>query len=94
MTSGNVSDEPIAYGDEDALARLAGIADMLLVHDRPIETRTDDSVVRAVAAGDPDADRDGRPFRPMFMRRSRGYVPASIPLPDPASDRSWPAAPS
>ena len=83
MTSGNVSDEPIAYRDDDALTRLTGTADMLLVHDRPIETRTDDSVLRAVAAGDPDADGDGR-FRPMFMRRSRGYVPASIPLPDPA----------
>jgi hydrogenase maturation protein HypF len=86
MTSGNVSDEPIAYGDDDALTRLAGIADVLLVHDRPIETRTDDSVVRAVAAGDPDADGDRRPsLRPMFMRRSRGYVPASIPLPTPAA---------
>ncbi len=85
MTSGNMSDEPIAYSDDDALARLAGIADMLLVHNRPIETRTDDSVMRAVAAGAPDADGDGRPsFRPMFMRRSRGYVPASIPLLDPA----------
>jgi hydrogenase maturation protein HypF len=96
MTSGNMSDEPIAYGDEDALARLAAVADLLLVHNRPIETRTDDSVVRAVAAPDPDADagRDGdangdgngQPsFRPMFMRRSRGYVPASIPLPDAAA---------
>jgi hydrogenase maturation protein HypF len=69
MTSGNVSDEPIAYGDEDARARLAGIADLFLLHDRPIQTRTDDSVVRVV---------DGRTA---FLRRSRGYVPASIPLP-------------
>jgi hydrogenase maturation protein HypF len=83
MTSGNMSDEPIAYGDDDALARLAPVADLLLVHNRPIETRTDDSVVRVVAAGGPHADGDGRPSsRPMFMRRSRGYVPASIPLPD------------
>ena len=68
MTSANVSDEPIAYRDEDALGRLAGIADVFLVHDRPIETRTDDSVVRVVAD------------RPLFLRRSRGYVPRALPL--------------
>ena len=51
MTSGNVSDEPIAFRDDDALARLAGIADLLLLHDRPIETRTDDSVARVVRVG-------------------------------------------
>ena len=50
MTSGNVSDEPIAYRDDDALARLGAIADVFLLHDRPIETRTDDSV-RAGASG-------------------------------------------
>jgi hydrogenase maturation protein HypF len=72
MTSGNVCDEPIAYRDEDALERLAGIADLFLLHDRAIQTRTDDSVVRVVAA-------HGRP-RDAFMRRSRGYVPASLPL--------------
>jgi hydrogenase maturation protein HypF len=71
MTSANVSDEPIAFRDTDALERLAGIADLFLLHDRPIETRTDDSVAR-VAAG-----------RPMMMRRSRGYVPASLPLATP-----------
>jgi hydrogenase maturation protein HypF len=70
MTSGNLSDEPIAYRDEDALRRLAGIADLALVHDRPIHIRTDDSVVRAVP---------GR--APLVVRRSRGYVPASIGLP-------------
>jgi hydrogenase maturation protein HypF len=70
MTSGNVSDEPIAYTDEDAIARLAGIADVFLVHDRPIHTRTDDSVVRATSMG-----------APMLMRRSRGYVPGPIGLP-------------
>ncbi len=65
MTSGNVSDEPIAYEDDDALARLGAIADLFLLHDRPIETRTDDSVVRAAGV----------------LRRSRGYVPAAIELP-------------
>jgi hydrogenase maturation protein HypF len=72
MTSGNVSDEPIAYADDEALDRLAGIADLVLLHDRPIHMRTDDSVVR-VAAG-----------RPLTVRRSRGYVPASVALPAPA----------
>ena len=65
MTSGNVSDEPIAFDDAEALERLAGIADLFLVHDRPIETRTDDSVVRG----------------PVLVRRSRGMVPESIELP-------------
>ena len=73
MTSANVSDEPIAYRDDDALERLAGLADLFLLHDRPIETRTDDSVVRVVALA-------GRP-RDCVVRRSRGYVPASLPLP-------------
>jgi hydrogenase maturation protein HypF len=68
MTSANVSDEPIAFRDDDALGRLAGIADVFLVHDRPIETRTDDSVVRVVSG------------RPLFLRRSRGYVPRDLPL--------------
>ncbi len=76
MTSANRSDEPIAFEDGDAAARLGGIADLLLVHDRPIETRTDDSVVRAVWV--PTGPR------PMFLRRSRGYVPSSLPLPVPA----------
>jgi hydrogenase maturation protein HypF len=69
MTSANVSDEPIAYEDEDALTRLRGIADLFLAHDRPIHMRTDDSVVRSTARG------------PLLMRRSRGYVPGSLPLP-------------
>jgi hydrogenase maturation protein HypF len=71
MTSGNVSDEPIAFEDGDALERLAGIADLILLHDRPIRTRTDDSVVRVVGE------------RPLTLRRSRGYVPASLRLPAP-----------
>jgi hydrogenase maturation protein HypF len=69
MTSGNVSDEPIAYRDDDALARLADIADLFLLHDRPIHMRTDDSVVRAVHG------------RPVMLRRSRGHVPRSLDLP-------------
>ena len=66
LTSGNVSDEPIAYRDGDALARLGGLADAFLTHDRPIHIRTDDSVVR--------------PFRgrEAVLRRSRGYVPEPL----------------
>ena len=71
MTSANVSDEPIAYEDEDALDRLAGIADGFLLHDRPIHMRTDDSVVRSVLS---------RPA-PLMLRRSRGYVPEGLVLP-------------
>lgn len=69
LTSGNVSDEPIAYRDEDALERLAGIADAFLLHDRPIHTRTDDSVMRTFRG------------RPLPVRRSRGYAPEPIPVP-------------
>ena len=69
MTSGNLSDEPIAYEDVDALERLSAVADAFLLHDRPIHMRTDDSVVR-VARG-----------RPLMLRRSRGYVPGALTLP-------------
>jgi hydrogenase maturation protein HypF len=74
LTSGNVSDEPIAYRDADAVRRLRGIADLFLVHDRPIHVRADDSVLRAAG---------GRP--PVRLRRSRGAVPASLALPVPAA---------
>ncbi len=73
MTSANLSDEPIAYLDDEALARLAPIADAFLVHDRPIHMRTDDSVLRALA---PEAG-PGR----VMLRRSRGFVPQSLALP-------------
>ncbi len=73
MTSGNLSDEPIAFADDDAADRLAGIADAFLVHDRPIHIRTDDSVVRAL-----DSELGGPP---LMIRRSRGYVPTAVELP-------------
>ena len=69
MTSGNRSDEPIAYDDADALRRLAGIADLFLTHNRPIHLRCDDSVTRIL-------DGVERP-----LRRSRGYAPQAIALP-------------
>jgi hydrogenase maturation protein HypF len=69
MTSGNVSDEPIAYREPEALARLGEIADCFLTHDRDIHTPMDDSVIRVFQGG------------PLFLRRSRGYVPRGIRLP-------------
>ena len=66
LTSGNVSDEPIVYRDDEALERLGGIADAFLTHDRAIHIRTDDSVARAFRG------------RPMLIRRSRGYVPEPV----------------
>jgi hydrogenase maturation protein HypF len=69
LTSGNVSDEPIAYRDQDASQRLGGIADATLGHDRAIHIRTDDSVAR--------------PFlnKETVLRRSRGYVPEPVRVP-------------
>ncbi len=69
MTSGNRSDEPIAYRDESVAEHLAGIADCFLTHDRPIHVRCDDSVMRV----------DERRLTP--IRRSRGYAPEAIDLP-------------
>jgi hydrogenase maturation protein HypF len=68
MTSGNLSEEPIAYRDAEALARLGHAADYFLVHDREIHLRCDDSVVRSVHG------------RELMIRRSRGYAPRPIPL--------------
>ncbi|MBX5448515.1 carbamoyltransferase HypF [Thermogemmatispora sp.] len=68
MTSGNISDEPIAYRDDEARRRLAAIADGMLTHNRLIHMRCDDSVTRLVAGGE------------QLFRRSRGYVPEPIPL--------------
>ena len=70
MTSGNPSGQPQCIDNEDARARLAGIADFALMHDREIANRIDDSVVR-VDLG-----------RPRMIRRGRGYAPAALTLPE------------
>jgi len=71
MTSGNFSEEPIAFKEDEIIPRLKSIADLFLLHDRPIHLRCDDSVVRVVRN------------RPLMLRRSRGYVPNPILLPQP-----------
>jgi hydrogenase maturation protein HypF len=74
MTSGNVSEEPIATGNEEARYRLGAVADAFLFHDREIMARYDDSLMRVTAEG------------PVFLRRARGYAPLPVPLPLPTPE--------
>jgi hydrogenase maturation protein HypF len=67
-TSGNLCDEPICIDERDALARLHGIADTFLVHNRPIVRHADDSVVRVMLG------------RELVLRRARGYAPLPVRL--------------
>jgi len=67
-TSGNLSDEPICIDEFEALERLRDIADVLLVHNRPIVRHVDDSIVRVMLE------------REMVLRRARGYAPLPIPI--------------
>jgi hydrogenase maturation protein HypF len=67
-TSGNLSDEPICTDEREALERLDGIADVFLVHNRPIVRHVDDSIVRVML------DRE------LVLRRARGYAPLPIAL--------------
>jgi hydrogenase maturation protein HypF len=69
MTSGNLAEEPLAVGNQEAAERLGTLADGFLMHDRDIHTACDDSVVRCVAG------------LPLPMRRSRGHCPLPIRLP-------------
>lgn len=73
MTSGNISDEPIAYEDSDARQRLKNIADYYLLHNRRIHIRTDDSVVRV-----PNFKSKIVNPKSQIVRRSRGYAPAPV----------------
>jgi len=75
MTSGNLSEEPIATDNEEARQRLSGLADAFLLHNRDIRTRCDDSVVRLAS------DQDTGAIPVYFQRRSRGYAPDPIQLP-------------
>lgn len=70
-TSGNLSDEPICIDEREALTRLAQVADLFLVHDRPIARHVDDSIVRIMAN------------REMVLRRARGYAPLPISVNEP-----------
>ena len=65
-TSGNLSDEPICTDEREAVERLRGIADLFLVHNRPLARHVDDSIVRVVMG------------REMVLRRARGYAPLPI----------------
>jgi hydrogenase maturation protein HypF len=69
MTSGNHRDEPLAAGNRQAIQQLQGLADAFLCHNRDVRLRADDSVVRSDSG------------RPVFFRRSRGYVPRPVSLP-------------
>jgi hydrogenase maturation protein HypF len=70
MTSGNISDEPIAFRDKEAFYRLKDVTDFYLSHNRPIHMRTDDSVARIFR---------GEEF---LVRRARGYAPNPIRVPE------------
>ena len=73
-TSGNVSDEPICIHEQEAILRLRGIADVFLVHNRPIVRHVDDSVVRVMAG------------RELVLRRARGFAPLPVLVEDAAPD--------
>jgi hydrogenase maturation protein HypF len=84
MTSGNLSDEPIATDNDDARQRLASLADAFLFHNRNIRTRCDDSVVRIHASQEVENEESRNEENKSsiyFLRRSRGYAPDPIQLP-------------
>ena len=77
MTSANPGGEPLVIANDEAVERLGAIADCLLVHDRDVLIRCDDSVVRSAAIG---SGRSALKSAPAFVRRARGYTPVPIRL--------------
>lgn len=73
MTSGNISDEPLICKDDEAVAKLGGIADIFLMHNREIYRQVDDSIVHILAD------------EPAMLRRARGFVPRPINFKNPSS---------
>jgi hydrogenase maturation protein HypF len=80
MTSGNISEEPIVIDNDEAVAKLSGIADAFLVHNRDIFMRVDDSVMKHGRGEAGISWSSDTRWSPSFIRRSRGYVPDPIPL--------------
>jgi len=83
MTSGNPSDEPLCSDNDQALRRLAGMADAWLLHDRDIERPIDDSVVMTAWV---PAEAGGATWRVVPLRRARGYVPGPVHVPVSAAE--------
>ncbi|HEY5984092.1 MAG TPA: carbamoyltransferase HypF [Anaerolineales bacterium] len=81
MTSGNVSEEPIAFDNAEAREHLSDLADAFLMHDRDIHVRCDDSVVRLAPPNNGAESRNIEPTATYPLRRSRGYAPFPIRLP-------------
>jgi hydrogenase maturation protein HypF len=79
-TSGNLSDEPICTDQHEALTRLGSIADLFLIHNRPIVRHVDDSIARIMAG------------RELVLRRARGYAPLPIQFRPPASGTQYPVS--
>jgi hydrogenase maturation protein HypF len=92
MTSGNIAEEPIVIHNEEAVAKLSGIADAFLLHNRDIFMRVDDSVVRVMETNETQIGISGNGEHGnstgslSFIRRSRGYVPDPILLHEEGPD--------
>lgn len=83
MTSGNLSEEPLCRSNEEAKRRLGPLVDYFLLHNRDIEQRCDDSVVRCYPAHDSCLTIPAHPISLQFLRRSRGYAPFPVRIDRP-----------